>query len=189
MKELEFVVDKYFENFSNQVLEKIHSTTFLSLKKQAQKDEFNKIWKSIKNASLNSITSVQLPPVKKKKSAYQNFFAAKRKEINEKNPTFKFGELSKEVSRLWKLLTNDEKKKYETVIEVEKPTKEPKEKILENDDDDDDDENIIEFMNGEDNQRSTFEEGFEEDEVSVDEDDEDEFIFDDDDDTNHNDDL
>jgi hypothetical protein len=48
----------------------------------------------------------------KKKTAYMNFSQVVRGDIKATNPEIKFGEISTEVSRRWKLLTVEEKEKY-----------------------------------------------------------------------------
>ena len=48
----------------------------------------------------------------KKKTAYMNFHQVVRGEIKAANPEIKFGEISTEVSRRWKLLSTEEKEKY-----------------------------------------------------------------------------
>ena len=48
----------------------------------------------------------------KKKTAYMNFSQVVREEIKATNPEIKFGEISTEVSRRWKLLSAEEKERY-----------------------------------------------------------------------------
>ena len=47
------------------------------------------------------------------KSAYNFFVAEKRNQVKEEHPEWKFGEISKEVGRMWKEISEEEKKKYE----------------------------------------------------------------------------
>ena len=51
------------------------------------------------------------------KSAYNFFVAEKRNEVKEAHPEMAFGEISKEIGRLWKELSDDEKKKYQDMAE------------------------------------------------------------------------
>lgn len=48
----------------------------------------------------------------KKKSAYMNFSQATRLLLRSEKPDLKFGEISTEVSRRWKALSDEEKSKY-----------------------------------------------------------------------------
>lgn len=54
---------------------------------------------------------------KKKKTAYQNFFVIARERLTKNNPTLKFGEISKLVSKEWSSLTHEKKKEYENNTE------------------------------------------------------------------------
>lgn len=56
----------------------------------------------------------------KKRTAYMNFAQAMRGQIKEEQPDIKFGEISTEVSRRWKLLTVEEKATYASAS-VESP--------------------------------------------------------------------
>jgi hypothetical protein len=171
---IEKLIDDNVQTFSKQVVQKITSSTFLSLKPNSQIEELLKLWQEVKLQKTAQETVVSFSaPSKKKKSAYQNFFVHARKKINEKEKNLRFGDLSKKVSEMWKQLNADEKKKYE----VQTPSAPPKieKPIVEEEEED----NIIEFTDiSVDNQRSTFEE---EDEISIDEEDDEEFIYEEDD--------
>jgi len=71
-------------------------------------NELKRIWDGLGKVSVKGSE-------KKKKTAYQMFFANKRKEITEKNPKLKFGEISKIISTEWNKLSPTEKKNYEVV--------------------------------------------------------------------------
>ena len=60
------------------------------------------------------------------KSAYNYFVAETRNKVKEEHPEWKFGEVSKEVGRLWKELSAEEKKKYEDMV-LAKPVGKKKE--------------------------------------------------------------
>ena len=48
----------------------------------------------------------------KKVSNFQIFCKEKRPELKEKNPDMKFGDMNRELGKLWKKLSDDDKKKY-----------------------------------------------------------------------------
>ena len=169
---IEKLIDEKVQVFSKQVVQKVSSSTFLSLKPNSQIEELNKLWQQVKTQKMDtdqiSVYGIQS---KKKKSAYQNFFVHARKKINEKEPKLQFGDLSKKVSQMWKELDAEERRKFDMTY-VENQSKSEKAIIEEED-------NIIEFTDiSGDNQRSTFEE---EDEISIDEEDDEEFPFEEDD--------
>lgn len=49
---------------------------------------------------------------KEKKSEYQNFFSIQRNKMVKDNPNITFGEISKQVSVMWKSLSTQEKQQY-----------------------------------------------------------------------------
>lgn len=51
-------------------------------------------------------------PKKDKKSEYQNFFSIQRNKMVKENPNITFGEISKQVSLMWKNLSIQEKQQY-----------------------------------------------------------------------------
>lgn len=69
-----------------------------------------------------------------KKSNYQVFFSIKRSDIMKSTPNASFGEISKQVSAMWKSLPNEEKQKYvsipEPAITTTTPTPPPKPVIM-----------------------------------------------------------
>ena len=165
---IEKLIDEKVKIFSNNIVQKLSSSTFLSLKPNAQTEKLLRLWEDVKTGkSEENMVVAYGTSSKKKKSAYQNFFVHARKKINQNEPNLKFGDLSKKVSQMWKQLSAEEKKKYN----INFPTSSPKieKQIVE------DDDNIIEFTDiSVENQRSTFEE---EDEISIDEEDDEEFIY------------
>ena len=54
----------------------------------------------------------------KKSSLYQNFFVKKRSELLEANANLPFGELSSQISRMWKSMTKEEQQVYGAVAET-----------------------------------------------------------------------
>jgi HMG (high mobility group) box len=48
----------------------------------------------------------------KKASLYQNFFIKKRFEMMQSDPTIQFGELSSQISKMWKRMTKEEQQAY-----------------------------------------------------------------------------
>ena len=56
------------------------------------------------------------------KSAYNFFVAEKRNQVKDAHPDWKFGEISREVGRMWKELTEEQRKPYEEQAENSKST-------------------------------------------------------------------
>ena len=97
----------------NQYQEEIHNKNpSISLQ------QLQEIWKTIndekdvKNKSSDS-SEPEKVKLKKKKTAYQNFFVIARKEVTQENPNLKFGEISKIISGKWNKMSTSEKKQYE----------------------------------------------------------------------------
>ena len=119
---------------------------------------------------------------KKKKTAYQNFFVIARERLTKENPTLKFGEISKLVSKEWSSLTPEQKKEYENKTENTEPVSTNKNNTKYNDN------SFIDFFENpssqKDNFRFEFENDAEEDSLleedlgDEDEDEEDEVYFD-----------
>ncbi|KAK8836101.1 hypothetical protein M9Y10_040058 [Tritrichomonas musculus] len=81
------------------------------------------------------------------RSAYNFFVMEKRKEIIEKNPDMKNKDVIKEIGKLWKQITEEEKAKYDKMseddharVEEEKKNALPSEKKKSEKDDDETDE-------------------------------------------------
>lgn len=62
-----------------------------------------------------------------KKSDYQTFFSIQRNKMVRDNPTITFGEISKQVSAMWKILSPDEKKHYSAAAGSVSSPKNPEE--------------------------------------------------------------
>jgi hypothetical protein len=66
------------------------------------------------------------PPPKKegcvKKSDYQTFFSVQRNQMVKQNPNITFGEISKQVSHMWKKLSAEEKSQYSLTVPISPPT-------------------------------------------------------------------
>tara|TARA_Y100001980_G_C14520386_1_gene295666 strand:+ start:357 stop:653 length:297 start_codon:yes stop_codon:yes gene_type:complete len=91
VKDIEKQISKKIDLFATQVSEKYNDVS---------KDDLLSIW--------NEVTGVKT----KKVSGFQMFCREKRPELKEKNPTFKFGDMNRELGRLWKELDDEQKNKY-----------------------------------------------------------------------------
>ena len=71
------------------------------------------LWKKWKGEDKSS-TAVVMPKKEtiNKKSDYQTFFSIQRNKMVKENPNITFGEISKQVSHMWKKLTREEKVQY-----------------------------------------------------------------------------
>lgn len=71
------------------------------------------LWKKWKEED-KSATAVVVPKKEtlNKKSDYQTFFSIQRNKMVKENPNITFGEISKQVSHMWKKLTREEKIQY-----------------------------------------------------------------------------
>jgi hypothetical protein len=79
------------------------------------KDALWRKWKEEDKPTGNGITSHVVAPKKEpinKKSDYQTFFSIQRNKMVKENPNITFGEISKQVSHMWKKLTREEKVQY-----------------------------------------------------------------------------
>lgn len=160
-KEIGIVMQKYIDEFHQEIIKK---------NKKLNLEELQQIWNKVSGTNSKSVGEIMLNQPKKKKSAYQNFFAEIRKKITEENPGMKFGEISKEVSKKWKNLSADEKKQFnvETTFPNEIITNEHN--IVGQDDDDDDE---LLFEENTEKERTSYED----DEESIDEIDDTDFCF------------
>lgn len=77
-------------------------------------NEFNlpkdALWKKWNGEKTMVVVKKETTP--NKKSDYQTFFSIQRNKMVEENPNITFGEISKQVSTMWKKLNPDEKLKY-----------------------------------------------------------------------------
>lgn len=97
--------------------------------------KLKELWNNMSLSSLGNEKNLKKEKKpEKKKTAYQNFFVIARKEVTDKNPELKFGEISKLVSSQWNSMSLEEKKKYETKVEETKSSIEnPYISLFEND--------------------------------------------------------
>jgi hypothetical protein len=84
-----------------------------------------KLWSELNIVDGKKVT-IETKPLKKKKTAYQRFFVEARQRLTEKNPTLKFGEISKLVSNEWASMTSEEKKKFDQSSETTNTVEEKK---------------------------------------------------------------
>lgn len=85
-------------------------------------DELQSIWEDHKNSVTNAAentTSSKNRHHEKKKSAYQRFFAIKTVEIKKTDPHRPFGELSKDISKLWNGMSKEEQSAYSEISKDE----------------------------------------------------------------------
>lgn len=151
----------------NQYQDEIHNKN-PSISLQQLKD----IWKTIndekdvKNKSSDS-SEPEKVKLKKKKTAYQNFFVIARKEVTQENQNLKFGEISKIISGKWNLMNPVEKKQYE--VKEEDIMENYKQKSNSNN-------NYIHLFENEcdDDEKDCNRIDYEEDEIDIEEEDEDE---------------
>jgi len=78
----------------------------IATKYDLDKDELMNLW--LENGGSKKSKTV------KKRSAYVNYSAAIRSVILDENPDITFGEISKETSKRWKNLSDDEKEQYKS---------------------------------------------------------------------------
>ena len=73
-------------------------------------------WKEEDKSATSTTTIAHVAVPKKetinKKSDYQTFFSIQRNKMVKENPNITFGEISKQVSHMWKKLTREEKVQY-----------------------------------------------------------------------------
>jgi hypothetical protein len=91
VKDIEKQIIKKIDLFTTQVSEKFNDVS---------KEELMIIW--------NEVTGVKA----KKVSNFQKFCKEKRPELKEENADLKFGEMNRELGKLWKALSDEEKNKY-----------------------------------------------------------------------------
>tara|TARA_A100001015_G_C14567223_1_gene547672 strand:+ start:331 stop:627 length:297 start_codon:yes stop_codon:yes gene_type:complete len=91
IKDIEKKIAKKMELFTTQVSEKYTDVS---------KEELLAIW--------NEVCGLKA----KKVSNFQIFCKEKRPELKQKNPDMKFGDMNRELGKLWKKLSDDDKKKY-----------------------------------------------------------------------------
>jgi hypothetical protein len=93
------------------------------------KKMIDSIYASFKDKENKTKTKIKVTENgKKKKTAYQIFFATKRREISEKFPLKKFGEISKEISLEWKSMSKEEKDCFKDTSFVEEQQEQQEEK-------------------------------------------------------------
>lgn len=110
------------DNLQNQLYHVIEGYVSAFIKEIVKRNQWNEEELMEKWKECSTHGHVMLD-VKKKKTGYQNFFAEKRQDIKTLKPTLSFGEISKEISKLWRSMSNEEKAVYEnpTVTIAAKP--------------------------------------------------------------------
>lgn len=159
-KEIGIVVQKYIDEFHQEIVKR---------NKKLNMEEVQQIWKKVSGTTSKSVGEIMLNQPKKKKSAYQNFFAEIRKKITEENPGIKFGEISKEVSKKWKDLSIEEKKQFNVEATFPNEIITDEQSIIVQDNDDDE----LLFEENTEKERTSYED----DEESIDEIDDTDFCF------------
>lgn len=102
ISDIDRVVSTYIDSFCEEV-GKEHGIT---------KDVLTKKWEEVvKKSSVPSHVSAEKKKTGKK-SMYQNFFIHKRIELKKTDPSLNFGDLSKQISKLWKEMSKEDQKKY-----------------------------------------------------------------------------
>lgn len=91
IKDIEKQVSKKVDMFTKQVSEKYTDIS---------KDELMSIW--------NEVCGIK----SKKVSNFQRFCKEKRPDLKRDHPDMKFGDVNKELGRMWKELSDEEKNKY-----------------------------------------------------------------------------
>ena len=100
-RKMQKTVDAAVEEFCRRLAEQ-HS--------DLQVEEMMTLWKETAKAPKKSSDKP------KKRTAYMNFSQVMRAELKEKNPNITFGEISTQISSLWKNMSVEEKAKYNTTI-------------------------------------------------------------------------
>jgi hypothetical protein len=80
----------------------------IATKFDLDKDELVKLWHENDGSKKSKIV--------KKRSSFVNYSAQIRSVILEENPELTFGEISKETSKRWKLLSDEEKEQYKSNV-------------------------------------------------------------------------
>lgn len=98
-------------------IEEVAAETLKSFFTQIER-EFNlpkdALWKKWKEEEKSSILTTK-KETNSKKSDYQTFFSIQRNKMVKENPNITFGEISKQVSHMWKKLLPEEKIQYTNI--------------------------------------------------------------------------
>ena len=108
-------IDKLFDRYNTFLvknIEGIEKSTIKSLFHTFQVESNASDARDASDAQAHGAMKKDEKEKKKKKTAYQCFFQEKRKTISNEYPNKKFGEISKEISQLWKSMTKVEKDKF-----------------------------------------------------------------------------
>lgn len=123
----------------------------ITMETDISKNRLNELWLNISNNK--NITNKQNPIIKKKKtvSAYVNFCNKQRPLLKEKYPKLSFGDISKQLGKLWSELSPEEQNKYKTISvkeEIIPPVLEKRDQdnFIFYDDDNDDDNSLETFI-------------------------------------------
>lgn len=116
-----------FKSIHSVILEHIDMyATLISKEHGIDKDNLLKLWKQIElnppSTSFNDTTAVEPPPPKKVVSVYVQFCNKHRAILKNKNPDMSFGDISKELGKMWRSLSKQEKDNYQVVVNVPKDT-------------------------------------------------------------------
>jgi len=126
----------------------------IAIETNINKNKLHEIWMNVFNN--NKIIQKSTATVNKKKtvSAYVNFCNQQRPSLKEKYPNLSFGDISKQLGKLWSELSPDEQNKYKILLDDDK-TNIPSPPVIEKtnhedfifyDDKDDDDESLDTFI-------------------------------------------
>jgi hypothetical protein len=136
----------------------------VSIETNINKNRLHEIWMNLNKSSSKSIPSMTTIKKKKTVSSYVNFCNKQRPILKEKYPNLSFGEISKQLGKLWSELSTEEQNKYKIVVDddennnilpPELPTvieKQTNDNFIfyDKNNDDDDDESIETFIIDED---------------------------------------
>lgn len=99
-------------------LEELVAETLMEFFTQVER-EYNlpkdALWKKWKGEERTTVIPLKKESVNKK-SDYQTFFSIQRNQMVKDNPNITFGEISKQVSLMWKKLTPEEKSQYSHIL-------------------------------------------------------------------------
>lgn len=98
-------MDDLVTKISHDVEERLEKFFVLASNKlQIDKEQLSLLWKES--------SSQKVDKSKSKKSPYQLFFSKKRLELKEQDSTLNFGELSKQISKLWNSMTKEQQMEW-----------------------------------------------------------------------------
>ena len=83
-------------------------------------DKFDELCEKFLNTTFSKVKKLKKEGPKKPKSSYMFFCMEKRADVAKKNPTFKLGQISKEIGEMWSKTTEKGKAKFEKLAEADK---------------------------------------------------------------------